>query len=209
MATDWSRPFSLDPDKPRWPQILSTIGQSAIIFGGPVLGVISINRYPILVQNNTIYIVGLTSIICWFLLSFLFFGVDDFPPGTPKIARLLVHAGWGLCVTFLLLGIGGIVNGYGTPSVTRDAAVVSKHPTLHRDPSRRIYYVAIRAWPDSRMVVELHSPKEVYDSLDVPLTAIDTPQRELEAMPDIGHVRLTLGKGRFGLEWLKQIDLAE
>jgi len=55
--------------------------------------------------------------------------------------------------------------------------------------------------------VELNAPREVYDRLIVPLIAIDMPQQELEAMPDSGYVRLTIGKGRFGLEWLKQIDL--
>jgi len=34
--------------------------------------------------------------------------------------------------------------------------------------------------------VELNAPREVYDRLVVPLIAIDTPQQELEAMPDSG-----------------------
>jgi len=34
--------------------------------------------------------------------------------------------------------------------------------------------------------VELGAPREVYDRLVVPLIAIDTPQQELEAMPDSG-----------------------
>ena len=63
------------------------------------------------------------------------------------------------------------------------------------------------SWPPARTVVELNAPREVYDRLIVPLIAIDMPQQELEAMPDSGYVRLTIGKGRFGLEWLKQIDL--
>jgi hypothetical protein len=56
-------------------------------------------------------------------------------------------------------------------------------------------------------VAELGSPRTVYDQLDVPLAALDTPQQVLDAMPDAGYVKLTVGKGRFGLEWLKQIDL--
>jgi hypothetical protein len=32
-------------------------------------------------------------------------------------------------------------------------------------------------------------------------------QRTLDAMADAGKVRLVLGEGRFGWEWLKRIDL--
>lgn len=200
-------PFSLDPNKARWPQIISLVGQLAIILGGPALGLVAINHYPFLIQDRTIYIGGLSTIVFWFLASFALFGDGSFPTGTPRPVRLVFRAGWGLCMTFLLLGIGGIANGYGTPLVSRDAAVVSKHQTRERDPARRVYYVAIRAWPDSPTVVELGAPRDVYDRLKVPLTAIDTPQPVLDAMPDAGSVRLTVGEGRFGLEWLKQIDL--
>ena len=85
--------------------------------------------------------------------------------------------------------------------------MVAKRQTLQRDASRRTYYLAIRAWPDSRTVVELGAPRAVYDQLDVPLAAFETPQQVLDAMADAGYVKLTVGKGRFGLEWLKQIDL--
>ena len=88
-------------------------------------------------------------------------------------------------------------------------AVVAKHTTRHSDPARRTYYVAMRAWPPSRTVVELGAPRDVYDRLSVPLVAIDTPQADLDAMPDAGHVRLVLGEGRLGLEWLKSIELVE
>jgi len=64
-------------------------------------------------------------------------------------------------MTGLMLGLAGIANGYGTRLTTRDAAVVSKHSTSHRDPANRTYYVAIRAWPASRTVVELGAPREV------------------------------------------------
>jgi hypothetical protein len=69
--------------------------------------------------------------------------------------------------------------------------------------------VALRPWPSSQTVVELCASRDVYDRLKVPLTAIDTPQRELDGMPDSDLVRLTVGKGRLKLEWLKQISLPE
>jgi hypothetical protein len=85
---------------------------------------------------------------------------------------------------------------------------VAKHSTRDRDPAKRTYYVAIRAWPPSRTVVELGAPRSVYDRLEVPVIAIDTPQQELDGMPDRAIVRLIVGRGRLGLQWLKEIKLA-
>jgi hypothetical protein len=200
-------PFALDPAKPRLPQIVSAIGQSLIIFGGPLIGLLAINRYPFLIMDRTIYIGGATGIVFWFLASFAIYGDKDFPRGMPQFLKLQFRAGYGLCMTFLLLGLFGIANGYGMPTISRDVAVVAKHTTRHSDPARRTYYVAMRAWPSSRAVVELNTPRDVYDRLRVPLTAIDTPQEELDAMADGGSVRLIVGQGRLGLEWLKGIEL--
>ncbi|MEA2823810.1 MAG: hypothetical protein QOF03_292 [Alphaproteobacteria bacterium] len=207
---EWGRPglrnlFRLDPSKPYWPQILSIIGQFAIIFGGPSIALVTIAHYPFLIQDRTLYIGGLSSIGFWFLASFVV--ANDFPRGTPQSVKLIFRAGYGLCMTGLLLGLSGIANGYGMPLISRTAAVVSKRPTLQRDPSARTYYVATRAWSGSQTVVELGAPREVYDNLNVPITAYETPQTMLDAMPDAGHVRLILGQGRFGLEWLKRIEL--
>ena len=199
-------PFSLDPTKPRWPQIVSAVGQCFIIFGGPALALVTIKYYPFLIRDSTLYISGLASILFWFLASFALFGDKSFPRGMPRFLKLQFRAGYGLCMTGLALGLGGIANGYNTPLVSRDVAVVSKHPTRHQNPANRTYYVAMRPWPRLPTVVEIGAPREVYDRLDVPLTAIGTPQQELEAMPDRGYVRLTVGKGRFGLEWLKRIE---
>jgi hypothetical protein len=202
-------PFALDPTKPRLPQISSMVGQLLIIFGGPAIGLVTIKYYPFLIEDRTLYIAGLASIAFWFLASFAMFGSESFPRGMPQFLKLQFRAGFGLCMTGLLLGLFGIANGYDTPLISRDVAVVAKHTTRHSDPARRTYYVAMRAWPQSRTVVELGAPREVYDPLSVPLVAIDTPQAELDAMPDAGHVRLVLGEGRLGLEWLKSIEPVE
>jgi hypothetical protein len=200
-------PFALDPTKPRVPQIASIVGQSLIIFGGPAIGLVTIKYYPFLIQDRTLYIGGLASIVFWFLTSFVTFGSKAFPSGMPQVLRLQFRAGYGLCMTGMLLGLTGIANGYNTPLINRDVAVVSKHTTRHRDPGNRTYYVAMRAWPPSRRVVEIGAPREVYDRLHVPLTAIGTPGQELDAMPDSGYVRLIVGEGRLGLEWLKRVEL--
>jgi hypothetical protein len=199
-------PFALDPHKPFWPQIGSAIGQSLIIFGGPAIGLVAINHYPFLIADRTIYVGGGTGIVFWFLASFAMFGSKSFPRGMPQFLRLQFRAGFALCMTFLLVGVFGIANGYDTPLISRDVAVVAKHPTRQSDPANRTYYVAIRAWSPLRTVVELSTRREVYDRLAVPVTAIDTPEAELEAISDRAFVRLIVGQGRLGLEWLKGIE---
>ena len=157
-------------------------------------------------MDRTIYIGGVVGIVFWFLASFAIFGDKDFPRGMPQFLKLQFRAGYGLCMTFLLVGLFGIVNGYDTPLISRDVAVVAKHTTRHTDPAKRTYYVAMRAWPPLPAVVELGAPRAVYDQLNVPRTEIDSPQEQLEAMPDRGSVRLIVGEGRLGLEWLKSIE---
>jgi hypothetical protein len=168
-------PFALDPTKPAAPQILSALWQFGIIFGGPLLGLFAINHYPFLIENRALYIGGLISIAFWFFASFVIPHWSDFPRGTPATAKLLFRLGLGLCMTGLILGVVGIANGYETPLVSRKVPVVAKHETREHDASRRIAYVAVRAWPGSPSVVELNAPREVYDQLDVPVTAIGTP----------------------------------
>ncbi len=187
--------------------MFAAVWQSAIIFGGPLLGLVTVNHYPFLIEDRTLYVAGLSSIAFWFCASFVVPQLNDFPRGMPQSAKLAFRAGFGLCMTGLLLGLLGIANGYATPLVSREVPVVAKHQTLQRDPSRRTNYVAVRAWPGSRDVVELGAPQDIYSRLDVPLTGIHTPQTVLEAMPDTGRVNLIIGKGRLGWDWLKGIEL--
>jgi hypothetical protein len=63
--------------------------------------------------------------------------------------------------------------------------------------------------PPSLIVVEFAVPRSVYDRLDVPVTAMGTSQWDLDSMPNSGHVRLIIGEGCLGLEWLKGVELAE
>jgi hypothetical protein len=185
------------------------VGQGLITFGGPAIGLVTINHYPFLIEDRTLYGAGLASIVFWFLASFALYRKKYFPKGMPPLLKLPFRAGFGLCMSFLLLGAAGIVNGYGMPLASRDVAVVSKHTTRHSDPAHRTYYLAIRAWPASAAIVELGAPREVYDRIRVPQTAIGTPLQELEAMRDSGYVRLVVGEGRLGLEWLKSIEPAD
>ena len=199
-------PFALDPRKPRAPQITSAICQLAVIFGGPALGLVTINHYPLLTLDRSIYLGGIVGILVFSLSTLILFRHDRFLRGLPAIPRIAFRISWGLSSTFLLLGIVGIINGYGTPLEVREVPVVAKHQTLQHDPALRAHYVAVRPWLNSRTVVELDASVSTYEALDVPLDAIDTPQATLDAMPDVGRVSLTVGKGRLGLEWLKGVD---
>jgi hypothetical protein len=129
-------PFALDPAKPRLPQIVSAIGQSLIIFGGPLIGLLAINRYPFLIMDRTIYIGGLASIVFWFLASFVIYGNDDFPRGMPQQLKLVFRAGYGLCMSFLLLGIFGIANvWHGDEQQGRGGRRQAHHAPKRSDPS--------------------------------------------------------------------------
>ena len=57
----WGRPglrnlFGLDPSRPLWTQILSIIGQFAIIFGGPSIALVTINYYLSLPKTRFVHI---------------------------------------------------------------------------------------------------------------------------------------------------------
>jgi hypothetical protein len=192
---------------PRGPQIASAFAQGTVIFGGPLIAIVGIEHYPVLILDHTLYTFGLSGIAFWFLASFAFFGKASFPRGMPGPLKIAFRAGWGLCMTGLVIGILLIANGYDTPLFDRDATVVAKHRTLQRDPSRRTYYLETRAWAPLPTVVELGARREVYDRLEVAVDALDTPEAVLQAMPDGGHVRLVLGEGRFGWDWLRRIEL--
>jgi hypothetical protein len=200
--------LGFDPTKPLGPQLASAAGQLLFILGGPAVALVTINNYPFLIRDRTLYVGGLSSIVLFSLATFAVFGAESLPKGLSVANALMFRASCGLAMTGWLLGLGGIANGAGTPLFSREVAVVGKRETLQRDPSRRACYLAVRAWPQSNEVVELDAPRSVYDELGVPITDMRTPQSDLEAMPNVGRVRLVLGKGRFGLDWLKQIERA-
>jgi hypothetical protein len=210
VTGDWTREaFKLDPKKPAAPQIASNVAGVAYIIAGPLLGLVTIAHYPPLVMDRVIYSVGLGSIAVWFALSWPLIPDRKLPRGMPLFQKLAFRAGWALCTTGWLLGIGGIANGYGMPVSSRDVPAVAKHETRHRDAARRSHYVSIRAWPGERRIVDLDAPADVYARLDLPVTAIGTPQGELQTMPDAATVRLRVGEGRLGLPWLAGIELPE
>jgi hypothetical protein len=197
----WSdKALSLDPSKPRGPQIARIAAQMFGILGGPVLGLIGMLRYPMLIPDRDLLIGGLASIMFWFAVSFFIMRGKAFPTGMPSAAKLMARFGIAVCATAWTVGFVGIANGCATPLIARDAPVAYKRTSRDSDPKRRSHYVGARLWSSSRDVVELSVPQAIFNRLDVPDTG--SAQPDLVAMPDRGHVRLSVGQGRFGIDWL-------
>jgi hypothetical protein len=112
-----------------------------------------------------------------------------FPAWAPAWVRVGARAGWALAFTLSMLGIVLIANGYATPMETRSAQVVRKEMSRERDPSRRQHRLYVLAWPGSDTVTEVDSSGSVYDRAQVGRT-----------------VQLTLGKGRLGLAWVRDVE---
>jgi len=197
--------WGLDSRNPLLPQVVSSLAQLAFILGGPIILLVMIEVWPPLVSDQTVYATGLGAMLAFFLLSFAVVPGRSLPPKLPRIMRIMYRLGLALAATGWLLGVGGIVNGCGTPVAQRDVPVVAKHETLQRDPGRRTLYVSLRPWPGSREVLDWGARRRVYDALEVPITGIHTPRSQLEAMPQSATARLVIGHGRLGLEWIKAV----
>ena len=199
------RGFGLDPTKPKAVRVVSIILQCVVLIGGPLLGMATINYYPFLIPVQTLCIGGIGSAFLSFLLSFMTFRRSSDLFAFPLVMRFAFRFGWSICLTFLVWGLIGVANGFGTPLESIRVPVVAKRETLQRDPARRTYYLALRPWRNSHNVAELPGPRATYDQLRVPVDEVGTPQKVLDEMPDTGQVDLIVGRGRFGLGWLKSI----
>ncbi|MDE2501315.1 MAG: hypothetical protein KGL56_14100, partial [Alphaproteobacteria bacterium] len=55
-------------------------------------------------------------------------------------------------------------------------------------------------------VYEVVVRRDLYDRLDVPVVkALHIPWQQVGAMPDRGLLRLTVGQGRLGINWLNGV----
>jgi len=156
--------------------------------GGPALGLVAIDRFRFLDDRTFTAAVILYALV----LPLFFLIVRDriFPVGTPLSARIAARVGWALSACFMVIGVVGIANGYNTPLEARLARCVGKRETLQRDEARRTHYLRVRAWPGSARVVEIEAPRNIYESI--------SPGSD---------VRLIVGKGRLGLEWIQRVEL--
>lgn len=190
----------LDPSKPRGPQIAAMAAQMFGLIGGPIFGLIGMLNYPLFVTDDTLALGGLASLVLWFLVSVLVIRSWYFPKDTAFSTKLLMHLGVAVCATGRAIGALDIANGYSTPVVTRDVPIAYKRASREADPS---YYVGARPWSSPSDIIEITVSRALFDRLDVPNTDLQTPQPDFGALPNRGHIRLLVGRGRFGIRWLR------
>jgi hypothetical protein len=185
--------------------VVNVAGLLAVLCGW-VLGPVAFSLYPLLNTERASYlwILGgvMLGILVWLTLAL--WGRLSWMTG--RAVRLAAFV-CGLGVAFLPYGLFGIANGYATPLVVRDVPVVAKQQTKQANPNQREYYVTTRPWPGSRAVAQVTVSRAVYEQLAVPVTTTRTRHETHEAMPDAAHVRLTLGAGRLGVDWVHGVSL--
>ena len=193
----------LDPSKPRGPQIAALAAQLFGLLGGPVFGLIGMLCYPILVPDRVLAIGGLAIIMLWFAAAaFLALHRQYFPTDMSIQTRIMLCFGVAVCATGWTIGCLDIGNGYAMPVISKEVPVAYKRASRDRDPHRRSYYVGARLWSSPRNIVEITVPRALFDRLDVPDTDLQTPRPDFSALPNHGHIRLLVGRGRFGIAWL-------
>ncbi len=202
--TRWDdRSFHLDPTKPRWPQIAKIAAQMAAIFGGLLLGLASTILYPMLLTGQGYAVAYLGPIMFAFAASFVAIRRNWLPPDMPLGARLWFRFGIGVCAVGWVIGLFGIANGYRTTVAVRDVPMAYKRTSTPSDPHKRSYYVGAEVWPSSHAVFEVPVPRALYARLDV---AEAPPRLSLHnafaSKPGGDLLRLAVGRGRFGIDWL-------
>jgi hypothetical protein len=168
-------------------------------------GIVTIKYFPPLITGDTFFRGAVALPAITFASMFLLVRKSVFPPSVPVTGRILARAGWALALCFLALGVVGIANGLGTPVQSRLVDCVGKRMSWEHNPDRRQYVLELRAWPDSSAVTEVDVPRSLYEQMDVPLVEVDTPPQALAALPARARVRLMVGNGRLGVEWIKGV----
>lgn len=198
--------FHFDPNKPRWLQVVWLLTQIFGLLGGLALTVVSMFMYPMLLTGSGYAVMYLGPAVVGLLVSFLLIPRAWFPAGMSGPVRFQIRLGIGLFGAAWFIGIFGIVNGYGTSSVVLDEPMVYRRTSTPSDPRHMSYYVGTRVWPSSRDVYEIIVRRPLYDSLDLPVTTRwHIPRQQLYAMPDDGLLRLSVGRGRLGVDWLQGV----
>lgn len=198
-----NRKFSFDTTKPRWVQVATFSAQVFGLLGGLVLELVSMLAYPMLLTGWGYAIVYLAPIAVGSVVMLFMTPRSWYPANMSAAVRLQFRLGIGLCVSAWFVGAFGIANGYATSLVTQDVPMVYRRTSTPSDPKQMSFYVGARVWPSSREVYEVTVPRTLYAMLDAPvITQWHVPAQQLNAMPNHGLLRLSVGKGRFGIDWL-------
>jgi hypothetical protein len=198
-----STKFSFDTSKPRWVQVITCGAQIFGLLGGLLFELVSMLAYPMLLTGWGYMIVYLAPIAVGAVVM-MFLTPRSWCPATMSApVRVQFRLGMGLCVSAWFIGAFGIANGYATSLVTQDAPIAYRRTSTPRDPDHMSFYVGARVWPASRDVYEVMVPQKLYAALDAPIiTGRHVSTQQLYAMPDHGVLRLRVGKGRLGIDWL-------
>lgn len=198
-----NRKFSFDTSKPRWLQVIVFSAQVLGLIGGLVFELVSMLKYPMLLTGWGYAIVYLAPIAVGSVVMLFMTPRSWYPANMSAAVRLQFRLGIGLCVSAWFVGAFGIANGYATSLVTQDAPMVYRRTSTPSDLEQMSFYVGTRVWPSSRDVYEITVPQKLYAALDVPvITQWHVPAQQLYAMPNHGLLRLSVGKGRLGIDWL-------
>jgi hypothetical protein len=155
-------------------------------FGSILLAMYEIRRYPLL--DDRVYIVLLVALPVFFAASFL----------VPQLKQLNRFPMW--------MNVSGRLGGFAIPAVVMVWALiliancwphqneeikvltcVEKRITRQRQPS---YYIRVRPWNYTGREADLHVPKEMYAKIS-----------------NGSLVRVVIGKGKLGLEWVRSVEL--
>lgn len=201
-----NRKLLFDPSKPRWIQVATCSAQVIGILGGLVLELVSMIKYPMLLASLGYATTYLGPVALGFAVVFFVAPKTWYPATMSTATRIQVQLGLGLCLSAWFVGAFGIANGYATPLAIEDAPMVYRRTSTPSDPKEMSFYVGARVWRSSRDVYEITVPRTLYETLSVPVvTQWHVPSRQLSAMASNGLLRLRVGKGRFGIDWLHSI----
>lgn len=195
--------FSFDTSKPRWVQVATFSAQAFGLLGGLMIELVSMLAYPMLLTGWGYAIAYLAPIAVGSVVMLFMTPRSWCPANMSAPVRIQFRLGIGMFASAWFVGALGIANGCATSLVTQDVPMVYKRTSTPSDPNQMSFYVGARVWPSSRDVYEVTVPRTLYATLDAPvITQWHIPTQQLNAMPDHGLLRLSVGKGRFGIDWL-------
>ena len=160
-----------------------------LVSGGILLAAFTVHRYQPL-DTETMRAAVPASYLAFALIAFVAIPRPWYAGSqTPWAARvgLAVAASAGLW-SCILAGLAWI-NGAGTHVSARDVAWIDRRVVVRRG-NYRIYEVIVKPWPASQRAVTLGIQPEQYRALE--------PGRS---------VRLLIGAGRLGVEWLQRVEV--
>ncbi len=184
--SDLQRLFGYGPGVDPVRNTVVVVARMGWLFGGPLLGLAAISRYPWLVGEQFWW--GCAIAVILGALLFIALLRKTWLAGWPLWMKACASVGFSLCAVFLLFGIAAFVNGLSSTTETREAICVGKH---HSRGGAITYYLDVKPWAGSDQVAIIDAPKEVYNAVQPP-----------------AMVRLELARGSLGIAWLQGVSLA-